>query len=220
MLRFLILNVLLTFFQPDFIDVELDKDLLPDENVVASQSTLNNTMHANSNGEAGTVTQYQDTGSPSFDAITNSIELVHNVPFASRSSSQFSLSANQYSMHCNSHANPNVPGTEIPISIMDFLSPKLYPNNIATPIEDSLLVKALEQHEAHSSKFSKPETSTWQQRVNNSFKSATLVIQEPKNSGQRVIFSDGIENDFYQTLVGLLPKLTYRYVQKAYDFFM
>ena len=95
MLRFLILNVLLTFFvQLDFIDAELDKDLLPDENVVAPQSTLNNTMHANSNGEAGIVTQYQDTDSPSFDAITNSIELVHNIPFASRSSSQFSLSAN------------------------------------------------------------------------------------------------------------------------------
>ncbi|KAF7048766.1 hypothetical protein CFC21_057459 [Triticum aestivum] len=106
------------------------------------------------------------------------------------------------------HANPNVHGTKSPIRIMDFLSPKLYPNNIAIAIEDSLLVKALKQHEAHSSKFSKPETSTWQQRVNNSFKSATLVIQEPKKAGQQVIFSDGIENDFYQTLVGLLPKLT------------
>ena len=101
---------------------------------------------------------------------------------------------------------------------MDFLSLKLYPNNIATPIEDPLLVQALEQHEAHSSKFSKPETSTWQQRVNNSFKSATLVIQEPKKASKQVIFLDGIENDFYQTLAGLLPKLTYNYVQKAYEF--
>ena len=175
-------------------------------------------MHANSNGEAGTVTQYEVTDSPSFDAITNSIDIVQNVPFASRASNEFSLPENQYSMHCNSHANPDVPGTESPIRIMDFLSPKLFPNNIATPIEDSLLVKALEQHEAHSSKFSKLETSTWQQRVNNSFKSATLVIQEPKKAGKQVICSDGIENDFYQTLVGLLPKLTYRYVQKAYEF--
>ena len=177
-------------------------------------------MHGNSNGEAGTGTQYEGTGSPSFDAITNSIELVHNVPFASRDSNEFSLPENQYSMHCNTHANPNVPGTRSPIRVMDFLSPKLYTNNIATPIEDPLLVQALEQHEAHSSKFSKPKTSTWQQRVNNSFKYATLVIQEPKKAGKQVIFSDGIENDFYQTLVGLLPKLTYMYVEKAYEIYV
>ncbi|XBH67055.1 hypothetical protein VPH35_095497 [Triticum aestivum] len=113
-------------------------------------------------------------------------------------------------MHCNTHVNPNVPGTQSPIRVMDFLSPKIYPSNIATPIEDPLLLQALEQHEAHSSKFSKAETSTWQQRVNNSFKYATLVIHEPKKAGNQVIFSNEIENDFYQTLVGLLPKLTYR----------
>lgn len=93
--------------------------------------------------------------------------------------------------------------------MMDFLSPKLYPTNIGTPIEDPLLVQALEQHEAHSSKFSKPESSTWQQRVNKSFKSGTLVIQEQKKASKQVIFSNGIENDFYQSLVGILSKLTY-----------
>ena len=199
-------------------DGELDKGSLTDENLLAAHKTFNNTMHGNSNGEAGTGTQYEGTGSPSFDAITNSIDIVQNVPFVSRASNEFSLPENQYSTHCNTHANPNVPGTQSPIRVMDFLSPKLYPSNIATPIEDPLLLQALEQHEAHSSKFSKAETSTWQQRVNNSFKSATLVIQEPKKAGKQVICSDGIENDFYQTLAGLLPKLTYNYVQKAYEF--
>ena len=95
------------------------------------------------------------------------------------------------------------------------------PTNIVTPIEDPLLVQALELHEAHTSKFSKPETSTWQQRVNKSFKSGTLVIQQQqKKASKQVLFSDGIENDFYQTLVGLLPKLTYMYVEKAYEIYM
>ena len=148
-------------------------------------------MHGNSNGEPGTSTQYAVTDCPSFDAITNSIDIVGIVPliferitlepprpFASASSTQFSLPAYRYSRKYNSHVNPNVPPNECPIRKMDFLSPKLYPTNIGTPIKDPLLVQALEQHEARSSKYSKLEGSTWQQCVNTSFKFGTLVIQE------------------------------------------
>ncbi|XBI46272.1 hypothetical protein VPH35_110563 [Triticum aestivum] len=95
--------------------------------------------------------------------------------------------------------------------MMDFLSPKVYPSTIGTPLEDPLLVQALEQHETHSSKFYKPEGSSWQQRVNNSFKSGTVVIQDQKKGNKEVIFSTGIDNAFYQSLVGHLSKLTYRY---------
>ncbi|XP_044412297.1 uncharacterized protein [Triticum aestivum] len=208
----------------NLVEPKLNKGRLLPEITYPVDKSLNSTPHGNSNGEAGSSTQYAQSDYPSFDVITNSIDIVQKVPsnsqriaseqsktFASPSSTQFSLPPSQYNNQHHNYANTIVLPSESPIRMMDFLSPKVYPSTIGTPLEDPLLVQALEQHETHSSKFYKLEGSSWQQRVNNSFKSGTVVIQDQKNGNKEVIFSTGIDNAFYQSLVGHLSKLTYRY---------
>ncbi|XP_044412300.1 uncharacterized protein [Triticum aestivum] len=174
----------------NLVEPKLNKGRLLPEITYPVDKSLNSTPHGNSNGEAGSSTQYAQSDYPSFD---------------------FSLPPSQYNNQHHNYANTIVLPSESPIRMMDFLSPKVYPSTIGTPLEDPLLVQALEQHETHSSKFYKLEGSSWQQRVNNSFKSGTVVIQDQKNGNKEVIFSTGIDNAFYQSLVGHLSKLTYRY---------
>ncbi|KAI5011774.1 hypothetical protein ZWY2020_013911 [Hordeum vulgare] len=95
-----------------------------------------------------------------------------------------------------------------PIDVSALL--RLHPKNIGTPIEDHLLVQVLEQHEGQSTKFSTAQPSTWHQGSNKCFKSAKLAIQEHQMSSKSTILSNGIENDFYQLMVGVLPKLTHK----------
>lgn len=91
----------------DFVEPKLDKGWLLAEKIFPVDNTFINIVHGNSNGEAGTSTQYTGADCPSFDAITNSIDIVQTVPFnseritseptkpfASGSSTQFSLPAN------------------------------------------------------------------------------------------------------------------------------
>lgn len=169
----------------------------------------------------GRFSEYDEHEFPSFDAISKSIQdplpqvpsFGKTITFGIGPQPQLHmLPATFRSNTCStSQVKKDAKLSNSPITAINLQSNSTFPNNSATPIADSILVQALQQHEVQYRKPNEAGGSKHPQRnMNANFASGNTVLLAQNRKTCQSFFSTKIENEFYNLMTGLLSKLDYR----------